>query len=54
VADRVAAGLPDHRVSGPAPWDTTLRVAFVPHISAAFFQVIIAVIGTTITRYMFF
>jgi NRAMP (natural resistance-associated macrophage protein)-like metal ion transporter len=40
----------------PEPWGTILRATFVPHIefSAAFFYVITAVIGTTITPYMFF
>jgi NRAMP (natural resistance-associated macrophage protein)-like metal ion transporter len=38
------------------PWGTILRATFVPHIefSAAFFFVITAVVGTTITPYMFF
>jgi NRAMP (natural resistance-associated macrophage protein)-like metal ion transporter len=38
------------------PWITILRATFVPHIefSAAFFYVILAVIGTTISPYMFF
>ena len=38
------------------PWTTILRATFVPHIefSAAFFYVILAVIGTTISPYMFF
>ena len=38
------------------PWATILRATFVPHIefSAAFFYVITAVIGTTISPYMFF
>ena len=38
------------------PWATILRATFVPHIefSAAFFYVILAVIGTTISPYMFF
>jgi NRAMP (natural resistance-associated macrophage protein)-like metal ion transporter len=38
------------------PWGTILRATFVPHIqfSASFFYVITAVIGTTITPYMFF
>ncbi len=40
----------------PEPWVTILRATFVPHIefSVAFFFVITAVIGTTITPYMFF
>jgi NRAMP (natural resistance-associated macrophage protein)-like metal ion transporter len=40
----------------PEPWATIFRATFVPHIqfSAAFFYVITAVIGTTITPYMFF
>jgi len=40
----------------PEPWATILRATFVPHIqfSATFFYVITAVIGTTITPYMFF
>jgi len=40
----------------PEPWATILRATFVPHIqlSAAFFYVITAVIGTTISPYMFF
>jgi NRAMP (natural resistance-associated macrophage protein)-like metal ion transporter len=40
----------------PEPWGTILRATFVPHIqlSASFFYVITAVIGTTITPYMFF
>ena len=40
----------------PQPWGTILRATFVPHIefSVAFFYVITAVIGTTITPYMFF
>jgi NRAMP (natural resistance-associated macrophage protein)-like metal ion transporter len=40
----------------PEPWGTILRATFVPHIqfSATFFYVITAVIGTTITPYMFF
>jgi NRAMP (natural resistance-associated macrophage protein)-like metal ion transporter len=40
----------------PEPWMTILRATFVPHIqfSATFFYVITAVIGTTITPYMFF
>jgi NRAMP (natural resistance-associated macrophage protein)-like metal ion transporter len=40
----------------PEPWMTILRATFVPHIqfSASFFYVITAVIGTTITPYMFF
>jgi NRAMP (natural resistance-associated macrophage protein)-like metal ion transporter len=40
----------------PEPWITILRATFVPHIefSVAFFYVITAVIGTTITPYMFF
>ena len=38
------------------PWGTIARATFVPHIqfSAGFFYVITAVIGTTITPYMFF
>jgi NRAMP (natural resistance-associated macrophage protein)-like metal ion transporter len=38
------------------PWGTIVRATFVPHIqfSASFFYVITAVIGTTITPYMFF
>jgi NRAMP (natural resistance-associated macrophage protein)-like metal ion transporter len=38
------------------PWRTILRATFVPHVefSATFFYVITAVIGTTITPYMFF
>jgi NRAMP (natural resistance-associated macrophage protein)-like metal ion transporter len=38
------------------PWATIFRATFVPHIefSAAFFFVFTAVIGTTITPYMFF
>jgi NRAMP (natural resistance-associated macrophage protein)-like metal ion transporter len=38
------------------PWVTILRATLVPHIqfSAAFFYVITAVIGTTISPYMFF
>jgi NRAMP (natural resistance-associated macrophage protein)-like metal ion transporter len=38
------------------PWGEILRATFIPHIefSAAFFYVITAVIGTTITPYMFF
>ncbi len=38
------------------PWATILRATFVPHLqfSAAFFYVIAAVIGTTITPYMSF
>ena len=38
------------------PWATVLRATFVPHIqfSVAFFYVITAVIGTTISPYMFF
>jgi NRAMP (natural resistance-associated macrophage protein)-like metal ion transporter len=38
------------------PWATILRATFIPHIefSAAFFFVITAVIGTTISPYMFF
>ena len=38
------------------PWATILRATFVPHIefSATFFYVITAVIGTTISPYMFF
>ena len=38
------------------PWLTILRATFIPHIqfSAAFFYVILAVIGTTISPYMFF
>ena len=40
----------------PEPWTTILRATFVPHIefSASFFYVITAVVGTTITPYMFF
>jgi NRAMP (natural resistance-associated macrophage protein)-like metal ion transporter len=40
----------------PEPWGEILRATFIPHIefSAAFFYVITAVIGTTITPYMFF
>jgi Mn2+/Fe2+ NRAMP family transporter len=40
----------------PEPWVTIARATFVPHIqfSAGFFYVINAVIGTTITPYMFF
>jgi NRAMP (natural resistance-associated macrophage protein)-like metal ion transporter len=40
----------------PEPWGTILHATFVPHIefSVAFFYVITAVIGTTITPYMFF
>jgi NRAMP (natural resistance-associated macrophage protein)-like metal ion transporter len=40
----------------PEPWTTILRATFVPHIqfSAAFFYVITAVVGTTVTPYMFF
>ncbi len=40
----------------PEPWGTILRATFVPHIefTPAFFYVITAVIGTTITPYMFF
>ena len=40
----------------PQPWATIARATFVPHIefSAAFFYIITAVIGTTITPYMFF
>jgi NRAMP (natural resistance-associated macrophage protein)-like metal ion transporter len=40
----------------PEPWMTILRATFVPHLqfSASFFYVITAVIGTTITPYMFF
>jgi NRAMP (natural resistance-associated macrophage protein)-like metal ion transporter len=40
----------------PEPWGTIARATFVPHIqfSATFFYVITAVIGTTITPYMFF
>jgi NRAMP (natural resistance-associated macrophage protein)-like metal ion transporter len=40
----------------PQPWATIVRATFVPHIefSAAFFYIITAVIGTTITPYMFF
>jgi NRAMP (natural resistance-associated macrophage protein)-like metal ion transporter len=40
----------------PEPWVTILRATFVPHIefSVTFFYVITAVIGTTITPYMFF
>lgn len=38
------------------PWMTILRATFVPHLqfSAGFFYIITAVIGTTITPYMFF
>lgn len=38
------------------PWGTIFRATFVPHIefSPAFFYVITAVIGTTVTPYMFF
>jgi len=38
------------------PWATIFRATFVPHIqfSATFFYVITAVVGTTITPYMFF
>jgi NRAMP (natural resistance-associated macrophage protein)-like metal ion transporter len=38
------------------PWGEILKATFIPHIefSAAFFYVITAVIGTTITPYMFF
>jgi NRAMP (natural resistance-associated macrophage protein)-like metal ion transporter len=38
------------------PWGTIARATFVPHIqlSVAFFYVITAVIGTTISPYMFF
>jgi Mn2+/Fe2+ NRAMP family transporter len=38
------------------PWGTIARATFVPHIefSTSFFYVITAVIGTTITPYMFF
>jgi NRAMP (natural resistance-associated macrophage protein)-like metal ion transporter len=38
------------------PWITILRATFVPHLqfSAAYFYIITAVIGTTITPYMFF
>jgi NRAMP (natural resistance-associated macrophage protein)-like metal ion transporter len=38
------------------PWTTIVRATFVPHIefTPAFFFVITAVIGTTITPYMFF
>ena len=56
MVDGVAAGLPHHRVLVPEPWGTILRATFVPHIefSVAFFFVITAVIGTTITPYMFF
>jgi NRAMP (natural resistance-associated macrophage protein)-like metal ion transporter len=40
----------------PEPWGIIARATFVPHIqfSATFFYVITAVIGTTITPYMFF
>jgi Mn2+/Fe2+ NRAMP family transporter len=40
----------------PEPWGTIFRATFIPHIefSPAFFYVITAVIGTTITPYMFF
>jgi Mn2+/Fe2+ NRAMP family transporter len=39
-----------------APWGTVLRATFVPHISfdSTFLYVITAVIGTTISPYMFF
>ncbi len=38
------------------PWTTIVRATFVPHVefTPAFFFVITAVIGTTITPYMFF
>jgi hypothetical protein len=38
------------------PWDEIFKATFIPHIefSAAFFYLITAVIGTTITPYMFF
>jgi NRAMP (natural resistance-associated macrophage protein)-like metal ion transporter len=38
------------------PWATIARATFVPHVqfSAGFFYIITAVIGTTITPYMFF
>jgi Mn2+/Fe2+ NRAMP family transporter len=56
VADRVAAGLSDYRFFVHEPWITILRATFVPHVefSAAFFYVMLAVIGTTISPYMFF
>ena len=40
----------------PEPWGEIFRATFIPHIefSPAFFYVITAVIGTTITPYMFF
>jgi len=40
----------------PEPWLRILRATFVPHFqfSASFFYVITAVLGTTITPYMFF
>jgi NRAMP (natural resistance-associated macrophage protein)-like metal ion transporter len=40
----------------PQPWATIVRATFVPHIefSPEFFYIITAVIGTTITPYMFF
>ena len=40
----------------PEPWGEIFRATFIPHIefSATFFYVITAVIGTTITPYMFF
>ena len=40
----------------PQPWATIVRATFVPHIefTPAFFYIITAVIGTTITPYMFF
>jgi len=40
----------------PEPWGTIFRATFIPHIefTTAFFFVITAVIGTTITPYMFF
>jgi NRAMP (natural resistance-associated macrophage protein)-like metal ion transporter len=40
----------------PEPWGEIFRATFIPHIefTAAFFYVITAVIGTTITPYMFF
>jgi len=40
----------------PEPWGTIFRATFIPHLefSPVFFYVITAVIGTTITPYMFF
>src|SRR6516165_5504032 len=40
----------------PQPWATIVRATFVPHIefTPAFFYIVTAVIGTTITPYMFF